>query len=319
MTLGPELQSKILRLHFVERWGAHTIARQLQIHHSAVERILSQAGVPQAERTQSRSIRDPYTPFILETLEQYPRLSATRLYVMACERGYSGCSSHFRARVAELRPRKQPEAFQRLKSFPGEQMQCDWGSFGHLNIGRAKRPLMAFVMVLSWSRMIFVRFYLNARMESFLRGHVAAFSHFQGVARVVLYDNLKSAVLQRHGDAITFNPELLNLSAHYRFEPRPVAPYRAMRRGGLKEEYGIYAIASLPPELSLIWMILMHKRCAGAWNIARNVPVPKTHQSPLAMPLSKRNPNSLRYRIIRTLPMIVSVCRSAKHLTPDTI
>ncbi len=101
-------------------------------------------------------------------------------------------------------------------------MQCDWGSFGHLQIGRAKRPLMAFVMVLSWSRMIFLRFYLNARMESFLRGHVAAFEHL-GVARVVLYDYLKSAVMQRHGDAITFNPELLKLSAHYRFEPRPCA------------------------------------------------------------------------------------------------
>ncbi len=113
-------------------------------------------------------------------------------------------------------------------------MQCDWGSFGHLQIGRAKRPLMAFVMVLSWSRMIFVRFYLNARMESFLRGHVAAFEQL-GVARVVLYDNLKSAVIQRHGDAITFNPELLKLSAHYRFEPRPCAPYRGNEKGRVEK------------------------------------------------------------------------------------
>jgi len=119
MTISSELHSKILRLHFVEHWGAHTIARQLHIHHSAVERILSQAGIPQAERTQSRSIRDPYNPFILDTLKEYPRLSAARLYSMACERGYRGCSSHFRARVAELRPRKDPEAYQRLKTFPG--------------------------------------------------------------------------------------------------------------------------------------------------------------------------------------------------------
>ena len=234
MTIHAEVHSKILRLHFVEQWGVNTIARQLHIHHSVVERVLSQVGVPQAERTESRSIRDPYNDFIVETLNKFPDLTATRLYVMACSRGYKGCSSHFRARVAELRPRKNPEAFLRLRTFPGEEMQCDWGSFGHLQIGRAKRPLMAFVMVLSWSRMIFVRFYLNARMESFLRGHVAAFEHL-GVARVVLYDNLKSAVIQRHGDAITFNPELLKLSAHYRFEPRPCAPYRGNEKGRVEK------------------------------------------------------------------------------------
>ena len=92
----------------------------------------------------------------------------------------------------------------------------DWGHFGQVEIGRATRPLMAFVMVLSWSRQIFVRFYLNQRMDNFLRGHVAAFGAWNGVPRVLLYDNLKSAVLERRDDAIRFHPTLLALSAHYR-------------------------------------------------------------------------------------------------------
>ncbi len=78
MTIHAELHSKILRLHFVEQWGVNTIARQLHIHHSVVERVLSQVGVPQAERTESRSIRDPYNDFIVETLNKYPELTATR-------------------------------------------------------------------------------------------------------------------------------------------------------------------------------------------------------------------------------------------------
>ena len=127
MTIDAELHSKILRLHYVEQWGVNTIARLLHIHHSVVERVLGQVGVPQAERTQSRSIRDPYNDFIIDQLKKYPDLTASRLYVMACTRGYKGCSSHFRARVAELRPRKNPEAFQRLRTFKGEEMQCDWG------------------------------------------------------------------------------------------------------------------------------------------------------------------------------------------------
>lgn len=110
-------------------------------------------------------------------------------------------------------------------------MQVDWGHFGHLEIGRARRPLMAFVTVLSWSRQIFLRFYLGAHMENFLRGHVAAFNAWGGVARVALYDNLKSAVLERQGTVIRFNPTLLALAGHYRFDPRPVAVARGNEKG----------------------------------------------------------------------------------------
>jgi hypothetical protein len=68
-------------------------------------------------------------------------------------------------------------------------------------------------------------------MPFFLRGHVDAFTEIGGVPRVVLYDNLKSAVLERQGDAIRFNPKLLEMSAHYRFEPRPVAVARGNEKG----------------------------------------------------------------------------------------
>jgi hypothetical protein len=90
---------------------------------------------------------------------------------------------------------------------------------------------MAFVAVLSWSRRIFLRFSLDARMECFLSGHVQAFEDWGGLPRVLLYDNLKSAVLQRQGDAIRFNPALLAFAEHYHFEPRPVAQARGNQKG----------------------------------------------------------------------------------------
>jgi hypothetical protein len=86
-------------------------------------------------------------------------------------------------------------------------------------------------MVLSWSRQLFLRFFLDARMENFLRGHVAAFEAWGAVPRVTLYDNLKSAVLERQGNAIRFHPTLLQLCGHYRFEPRPVAVARGNEKG----------------------------------------------------------------------------------------
>jgi hypothetical protein len=102
---------------------------------------------------------------------------------------------------------------------------------GHVVVGRAKRPLMAFVMVLSYSRRIFLHFSLNAQMDNFLRGHVLAFQAWGGVPRVILSDNLKSSVLERLGDAIRFNPDYLAFAAHYRFEPRPVAVARGNEKG----------------------------------------------------------------------------------------
>ena len=136
-----------------------------------------------------------------------------------------------RVTSAELRPRPTPEAYLRLKTLQGEQGQVDWGFFDKVMIGGAEYRLTAFVVVLSWSRRIYLEFFLNGQMSNFLRGHQGAFSAFGGIPRVLLYDNLKSAVQDRRGDAIRFNPTLLEFAAHYRYEPRPVAVYRGNEKG----------------------------------------------------------------------------------------
>lgn len=231
MTISAELEAKILRYHHVEKWRVGTIAHQLNVHHSVVTRVLSSAGILKARPAKRASMVTPFMGFITETLDKYPTLTASRLYQMVCERGYRGGPDHFRYVVSLYRPRPKAEAYLRLRTLPGEQAQVDWGHFGHIEIGRAKRPLMAFVMVLSYSRKIFLQFYLDARMANFLRGHACAFNAWQGVPRVLLYDNLKSAVLERRFDAIRFNPTLLEFAAHYRFEPRPVAVARGNEKG----------------------------------------------------------------------------------------
>jgi transposase len=231
MTIAPDLVAQILRLHTVEKWRVGTIARQLHVHRDAVRRVLGGNCAPVHCSPLRPSRIDPYRPFILATLAKFPTLTAARLHAMVAERGYVGAGSHLRLLIAGMRPRPSAEAYLRLRTLPGEQAQVDWGHFGHLQIGRARRPLMAFVMVLSHSRMVFLRFFLDARMDSFLRGHVEAFAAFNGLSRVVLYDNLKSAVLERQGDAIRFNPALLALAGHYRFEPRPVAVARGNEKG----------------------------------------------------------------------------------------
>lgn len=231
MALTPETEAEILRRHHADHWPVGTIAAQLNLHRDSVARVLTQAGLPSLNRIERPSAIDPYLPFIRETLAQFPRLRASRLYLMVQDRGYPGRPDHFRHLIARHRPRPKSEAYLRLRTLPGEQCQIDWGHFGHLDIGQARRPLMAFVAVLSWSREIFLRFYLGAHMENFLRGHVDAFAAWGGIPRVALYDNLKSAVLERQGTVIRFNPTLLALAGHYRFEPRPVAVARGNQKG----------------------------------------------------------------------------------------
>jgi transposase len=229
--ISPEREAEILRLHHAEKWPIGTIAAQLGVHHSTVRRVLAQAGLPAGKQMTRPSIVDSFMPFIVETLAKYPRLRASRLYVMARERGYTGAPDYFRHVVARHRPKPVAEAYLRLRTLPGEQGQVDWAHFGKQTIGNALRTLWAFVMVLSYSRRIFLRFYFGSAMPAFLHGHVSAFAFFRGVPRELLYDNLKSAVLEREGDAIRFHPTLLELAGHYRFLPKPVAPARGNEKG----------------------------------------------------------------------------------------
>jgi transposase len=231
MTISHELKAKILRYHHVEKWRVGTIASQLNVHHTTVKRVLSETGVDKNRVLVQKSMIDPFLPFVFEQLKRFPNLTASRLYGMVVERGYPGGQDHFRHLISFYRPKTPAEAYLRLRTLAGEQAQIDWGHFGHISIGDAKRALMAFVMVLSYSRKVFLRFYLNARTDNFLRGHEQAFNYFQGVPRVALYDNLKSAVLDRQGDAVRFNPTLLAFAAHYHFEPRPCAVYRGNEKG----------------------------------------------------------------------------------------
>ncbi len=223
--ITPEQEALVLRLYHAEKWRVGTIAHQLGLHRDAVIRVLKKAGVLSSP-LQRPSMIDPFVPFVTETFKKYPGITAARLYDMVKERGFPGRPDYFRHLVAPLRPPRPVEAYLRLKTLPGEQCQADWAHFGKIAFGGHQRPLWAFVMVLSYSRRIFLKFYPGCSGFYFILGHVEAFADWNGCCRVVLYDNLKSVVLERRGDAIRFNPAILELAAHYHFEPRPVAVAR---------------------------------------------------------------------------------------------
>jgi transposase len=217
--LNLETQAHIRHLFYAEHWKIGTIADQLGVHHDAVRHAL-QTDSFHREQALRPCITDPYLEFVRETLKNYPQLRATRIFQMVRDRGYAGSIVQLRRVVARLRPIRR-EAFLRLCVFPGEQAQADWAHFGEVRVGRARRRLSCFLITLSYSRALYLEFFFDQTMENFLRGHVHAFQAWSGAPRIALYDNLKSVVLERRGDAILFNPRLLELCAHYHFLARP--------------------------------------------------------------------------------------------------
>jgi transposase len=217
--ISPEIHAQIRRYFYAEHWKIGTIARELGVHPDAVRNAIEAQRFNGAQSLRP-SIVDRYLEFIRHTLDQHPRLRATRIYQMVRDRGYSGSVVQLRRTVARLRPQIR-EPFLRLETFPGEQAQVDWAHFGHVMVGRARRALSCFVMTLSYSRALYLEFFFDQTTENFLRGHVHAFQAWNGQPRVVLYDNLKSAVLERRGAQILFNPRLLELSGHYHFAAHP--------------------------------------------------------------------------------------------------
>jgi transposase len=223
-------RARIRRLFFAEHWKIGTIAEQLGIHRDTVRRAIEVDRFGGSEARVVVSILDPYKPFIDDTLAQYPRLRSTRIHDMIKQRGYRGSTIVVRRYVRSVRPIPR-EAFFKLETMPGEQGQVDWASFGKVRIGSAERSLSCFVMVLSFSRAIYACFVVDQTMESFLRCHVLGFEALGGAPRALLYDNLKSVVLERVGDHVRFHPRILDLAGHYHFAPKPCAPYRGNEKG----------------------------------------------------------------------------------------
>jgi transposase len=229
--ISPETVLEIRRLHDVEEWPVGTIASHLGLHHSTIEAAL--ARIPTSRRTRCSKV-DPYLDFLERQLEQNPRLRVTRLYWMVKKRGYDGSVIQLRRAVRKLRPKVATRVFHRLRFAPGEQAQVDWGSFGQVRVGRADRPLSALVVRLSHSRWTHVEFFFDQKLETLLRGLSRALTAFGGTPRELIFDNMKTVVVDRRGRDIRFHPRLIELAIHYRFQPIACWPYHPQAKGGVE-------------------------------------------------------------------------------------
>ena len=228
-----ERDAEIRRLFFAEHWKKGTICAQLGVHHDVVERAIGNLG-PNPKSGPRPSVLDPYKGLVQDTLEQYPRVCASRIFDMATSRGYPGSERTMRRYVSAVRPAPRKEAFLRTETLPGEQSQIDWGHVGTLRIDGITRALWVFVIVLAHSRALWAELVLDLTVHSLKRSLVRAAVYFGGLTRQWLFDNPKIVVLSRRGDIIIFHPELLALCSEMHAQPRLCAVRKPNHKGGVE-------------------------------------------------------------------------------------
>ena len=219
--------------------NAGQIANKLSLDSRTVSYWLGEERYRQRKGVQSKSKLDPYKDFIVGAVEKYP-FTAIQLYQRIVDDGYSGSYTLVKDYVRKVRPKRKP-AFLTLAFAPGDYAQMDWGVYKTVRVGNdTRRKLNFFVMVLCYSRMMYVQFSLSQSMEHFLDCHQQAFRYFGRVPRHIMIDNLKTGVLKRSrfSREITFNPRYLDFANHYGFTIKPCGIAKGNEKGRVENAVG---------------------------------------------------------------------------------
>jgi transposase len=232
-----ELFARIKNYHEQKGLSAGQIAEELGLDPRTVSKWLKTNRFRPRAQVLRPSKLDPFKGSIVRMLEAH-RYSAAQILQKVREEGFPGAYTIVKDYVRKVRPRKSP-AFLKLSFAPGECAQVDWGSFGTIRVGETKRGLSFFVMVLCYSRMMYLEFTVSQTMEHWLACHQNAFDAFCSVPKRIMVDNLKSAVLKRIiGQAPVFNPKYLDFANHYGFKIIPCGVGKGNEKGRVENGVG---------------------------------------------------------------------------------
>jgi len=221
--------------------GSKSIAKQLGVARNTVRRYRREpvtAGVQVRPAARKLSEADRQT-----ARELYTGVAAGNAVVvqrLLAERDVIVTARTVQRAVADLRRAQRAAALAtvRVETAPGDQLQIDFGQRRIAIAGVAVRVFLL-VAVLSYSRRLFVKAFLNERGDDWREGIAAAFRHFGGVPRVLLGDNARALVVgrDRATGTVSYHPAYLAFCRDWDVQPRACAPYRARTKG--KTEAGV--------------------------------------------------------------------------------
>ena len=229
--LGGRTVKQLYDLH-AQGVSVRGIAQRLGLSRNTVRRYLRASEIPKpAPRPRRGSKLDPFTTHLDTRLAG----GLTNCVVLLREvraQGYTGGITLIKEYV---QPRRRPAAVMptvRFETTPGEQAQIDFGRFTYTTTTGTTGVVWAFVLVLSWSRALYVELVRRADEATFLRCHLNAFAALGGVPRRCLYDNTKLVVLERdaQGEPV-WNTRFVDFAQTLGFTVQLCRPYRAQTKG----------------------------------------------------------------------------------------
>jgi transposase len=213
------------------------IAEQLQLNPKTAAKWVACPSYRARQSGKRSSKLDSFKGQIVAMLERHPYTAQQVLQEIRTQ-GYAGGYSILKGFVRLVRPVRKP-AFLMLEFAAGDCAQVDWGSAGFITVGSTRRRLSFFVMVLCYSRMIYVEFTLSEGMEQFLCCHRNALEFLGGCPARIMIDNLKTGVLEHPaGGPARFHPRYLDFAAHYGFKPVACAVKKGNEKGRVENGVG---------------------------------------------------------------------------------
>lgn len=221
----------MIQILYKQGYSKRAIAKQLGMSINTVRKYIKSGREPTYTPRGKKPLKlDPYKPYIKKRLKDAcPHwIPSSVIFRELKELGYPGGASQLRAYMSTLKP-KQNEPIIRFETEPGHQMQVDWAVFR-----RGKDRLSAFVATMGYSRACYVEFVTNEQLDTLIRCHQNAFEYFGGVPNTILYDNMKTVIIER--DAYSpgehrFQSGFWDYAKHMGFIPKVCKPYRAQTKG----------------------------------------------------------------------------------------
>jgi transposase len=230
---------RLRHLRDEEHLSVAQIAAALSLDERTVSKWIDAPTYQPRQASKRKSKLDPFKGAIARLLAQHP-YTAVQLLHRLKEAGYDGGYSILKDYVHHIRPSPAP-AFLTLRFAPGQAAQVDWGSAGFLPVGNTRRRLSFFVMVLCYSRRMYVEFTLAQTQEHFLACHQQAFEYFHGVTSEMIVDNCKTAILSHPlGQPAVPHPRYLDFARHYGFTIKACGPRKAHEKG--RVEKGVHYV-----------------------------------------------------------------------------
>jgi transposase len=232
-------EQRVLLRHYLERGLSKAeVARTLGVSRRTVyhwietgqlDRDLDQAPVRYTPRPPVARKLDAFAAIIEARLTEFPKLTATRLFAEIRAAGYAGGYTQLKEYVREVRPAPPADPVVRFETPPGQQAQVDFAEF-HLPWGKR----YALLVVLGYSRLLWLQFYSRQTMALLMGGLEQAFGFFGGVPAELLFDQMKSVIIndkRASGGRLLENAEFVRFAAHCGFRIRACRPYRAKTKG----------------------------------------------------------------------------------------